>query len=138
MNIRINLTKMFSQFDPRDCSASVMELGEKAGEITYKHARDIAKKRSSWLVSEPPPLAALREWLGDFGAWDDEEIAKWPPRDCWAVFVQMIAGDLREHGVNKVDLSMVPTLQALIERGEGPPFNVVASDDVVYLDYYLG
>ena len=41
--IKVNLTKMFSYREPWDCSNSVANLGDRAGELTWACALEVAE-----------------------------------------------------------------------------------------------
>ena len=44
----------------------------------------------------PEQDAAWREYLPEYGAWGDEEIAEMSPEESTALFVQFVSGDYRE------------------------------------------
>jgi hypothetical protein len=95
-----NVSKMFAETDPRQVSGSQAELGSLAGKIAWANAMEISEDQPpAWLVSDAPEaLAGIREWAGEFGAWDDEEIAAWSAQECFALFAQQIAHEMRMLG----------------------------------------
>ena len=45
-------------------------------------------------------LEAFREFLQSFGAWTQSELCSWSEQELNALFVQFIAGDIRETGLD--------------------------------------
>ncbi len=93
--MELNITHLMERSDDMYLySASVAELGEDAGRITWQNAMDAA--------DIPPPLLTddqlpeFREYIRDFGAWDREEVDSWTSQECNALCLQLIAGDIRE------------------------------------------
>lgn len=41
-------------------------------------------------------IAAFRDHMRGYGAWDDSEIDAWTNRECNALLIQMVSGDARE------------------------------------------
>ena len=95
--MEINITRFFNEADPSDFSASRAERGEHAGRETWNAAKD--EGADSPLLKTEEELAALRSYVKDFGAWDDEEIAAWDAVECNALFIQLVSGDIRETGM---------------------------------------
>lgn len=81
--------------------------------------------------------AAWREYLSEYGAWSDEEIAEMTPDESTALFVQFVSGDYRElessahdagHGIDSLTAATLaqtrmlfrhyPIITALSLRGE--------------------
>jgi hypothetical protein len=98
--MEINITSFVNNEDPFEYSASRAERGENAGRDTWNNAKNLAPT----LLTTPEQIEALREYVKGFGAWDAEEIAAWDDRECNALFVQLISGDMREAGMDDVDL----------------------------------
>lgn len=100
--MEINITSLLS-LDMFAFSHSRMEGGEDAGANTW----DAAKKHAASM--HPPSLAtgeaidAFRDWVADFGAWSEDEISTWDATECNALFLQFIAGEVREAGANKLE-----------------------------------
>lgn len=112
---QINITKFVAQACPRDYSASVAELGNNAGRITWAQAQEDA---GYWqFLNTEADLQTFRDWLKPWGAWDEEEIAAMSPRDLNALLIQWIAGDMRECGIS-ADMSSADW-QAVEQRQQG-------------------
>lgn len=93
----INLSPLLFE-DAFDYSASRAELGDNAGQITWNNA-----KQAPACLKTPEEIEAFRDWVADFGAWSSEEIAAWNATECNALFVQFVAGDIREAGADSLD-----------------------------------
>lgn len=52
------------------------------------------------LLNAPEAIAEFRDYVRDFGAWDDEEITAWNENECNALFLQFVSGDIREAGAD--------------------------------------
>jgi hypothetical protein len=98
--MEINITSFVTNEDPFNYSASAAERGDNAGRETWNNA----KNRAPTLLTTPEQIEALREYVKGFGAWDAEEIAAWDDSECNALFVQLVSGDMREAGMDDVDL----------------------------------
>jgi hypothetical protein len=80
-----------------DCgqfSGSIAELGQDAGRYTWNNS--MAEAESAWPDMTPEQLQKAKDYFGEFGAWEEEEIAAWTPQEVKALLVQLIAGDIRE------------------------------------------
>lgn len=80
-----------------DCgqfSGSIAELGQDAGRYTWNNS--MAEAESAWPEMTPEQLQKAKDYFGEFGAWEDEEIALWTPQEVKALLIQFIAGDIRE------------------------------------------
>lgn len=91
--MEINISK-FMRADPAMYSGSVAELGDNAGKITWNNA----KESGYTLLDTPDKLEAMRKWALSSGGWDAEEIAAWSDVEINALFIQLVAGDMREKG----------------------------------------
>jgi hypothetical protein len=97
--MEIDISRLFmGDFAPMDYSASAAELGQDAGRITWAHAMEDAEGFS--ILNTPDKLDAFRAHVKGFGSWSDEEIAGWTQQECNALFLQMVAGDIREAGLD--------------------------------------
>jgi hypothetical protein len=131
--MEINITSFVTNQDPYEYSASRCELGENAASITWNNAL-----AADTLLTTPEQIEALREYVKGFGAWSREEIAAWSDKQCNALFVQLISGDLREAGFDNVELDEFDW-QEYEERQQAGSIssNVFRGNDgQVY--YYLG
>lgn len=134
--MEIDITRLVTEEDMFEFSASRAERGQNAGPETWANAKDEAAARPL-LADEQLP--AFRDYVRDFGAWEDEEIDGWSPVECNALFVQMVAGDMREaeslcpgDGPGGVDWS---EYEALAEAGTCSGC-IFASGESVF--YYVG
>jgi len=89
----VDVTRLVNEIDPFDLSASIAERGKNAGRDTWNNAKAAAE--------DAPVLAAherdsARDYIANFGAWDEEEIAGWSDTELDAFVLQYAAGDLRE------------------------------------------
>lgn len=87
----INITSLLGT-DMYEFSHSAAEGGENAGRNTWKAALEGPRP----LLNTPEEVEAFRGYVKKFGAWDYEEIAAWDENECQALFLQFIAGDVRE------------------------------------------
>jgi len=110
--MEINITPFFAQqIAPMDLSASVAEIGRDAGSVTWAAACEAAEGLQ--LLTTPEQCDAFKEFLREAGAWSDEEI---DAMNLQAMFLQWIAGDLREMGVrystDVIDWAVIEDYQA--------------------------
>jgi hypothetical protein len=98
--MEINITRIFTsgEYSPMDYSASVAEIGNNAGKITWNNALESSEDYSP--LDTPEKLEAFRDHVEGFGAWSEEEIAAWNVTECNALFVQLVSGDIREAGLD--------------------------------------
>lgn len=96
--MEIKISKFFEECAPMDYSASVAEIGQDAGRATWSAACDDAPDYDHLDTEEK--REAFRTYVGDFGAWSDDEIAAWSNVELGALFLQMVAGDIREAGLD--------------------------------------
>lgn len=75
-------------------SASQMEMGERAGAITWENAIEYAEV--SPIAKLPSEFEAIRDYIRHFGAWDDNEIDRFTYTELNALLIQLIAADFRE------------------------------------------
>lgn len=91
--VEIDITHFVETAEPCEFSGSRMELGDRAGEITWNNAKREAAEAP---ILPEDALGEFRRWAGEFGAWYEEEIAAWDATRCNALLIQYISGDLRE------------------------------------------
>lgn len=92
--MEIDVTAFVNGSDAGDYSASRMELGDDAGRITWANAKREAADAP--MLTTEAQLDALRQWACDSGGWSRDEIAAWSDEECNALFIQIVAGELRE------------------------------------------
>ena len=80
--------------DPQQYSASVVELGERAGQITWANAYRDAEAHP--LLRTTEEIAAAQKYFASMGAWSDHEIRQWSLEELNALLIQLIAGTMRE------------------------------------------
>lgn len=91
--MEIDVTRLVTEADAFEFSASIAERGVNAGKETWANSLEEAKARP--LLSDDQ-LDEARDWARDFGAWDDEQIDAWSADEVNALVVQYVAGNLRE------------------------------------------
>ena len=96
--MEINITSFFHTSQAHLYSASAAELGENAGKITWANAMHLADKHKMLVTDEQ--LEAFRAFVKDTGGWTQEEISHWTNQELNALFVQFVAGDMREAGLD--------------------------------------
>lgn len=98
--MEIDITKLFNsdEYAPMDYSASVAEIGNDAGRVTWSQACEDAPEYNFLDTSDK--LDAFRDHVKGFGAWSEEEIAAWSDVECNALFLQLVSGDIREAGID--------------------------------------
>ena len=99
--MEIDITDFFKTMDAPQLSGSRLELGQNAGQITWNNS--LAASKDKPLLDDEDKLEAFRVWLKPWGGWDDAEIAAMTPHELNALFVQWIAGDVREAGLDTKD-----------------------------------
>lgn len=92
--MEIIVTRLATEADLFEFSASRAERGENAGPETWANANEEAADTP--LVTDPDDIEYVRDYFGEFGAWDDAERATWTPTEVNALLIQYLSGDLRE------------------------------------------
>lgn len=90
----INITKFFNNSQPMKYSASVAELGQTAAEQTWGAACDDSVEYM--MLDNEEKREAFKKHIADFGSWSEAEVAAWSDAELNALFIQLIAGDMRE------------------------------------------
>ncbi len=94
--MEVKITELFKEKEGfSQLSGSVFELGDNAAKITWDNCLDKAEEEA-FLISLPEEIAALKRFILDTGGWDTEEIDSWSLQELNALFIQLIAGDVRE------------------------------------------
>lgn len=94
----INITRFFKEAAPMDYSASVAEIGADAGPSTWRAACEDAPDFN--FLDTEDLREDFREHVAEFGAWSRERIAAWTDVELNALFLQMVAGDMRDTGMD--------------------------------------
>ena len=115
--MEINITPL-ADMDAFPLSHSMMEGGENAGRNTWEASKRQADETP--LLDTPEKLDAFRDWVRDHGAWSDEELAAWTPQEVNALFLQWIAGDVRDLGADTLDGIDWEEAEELQDAGQAP------------------
>jgi len=92
--MEIRITHLCNAETPfRDYSASVAELGQDAGRVTWQAALDDALDYALFSESD---CDEIRDYFRGFGAWSAEELHAMDYQKLQALLLQSIAGDIRE------------------------------------------
>lgn len=92
--MEIDITDFFNTCSPRDFSASVAEIGNDAGVITWTAALEQAADSAHLKTEEQKD--AFREWAKGSGGWTEGEVNAWTDTELNALFIQWVSGDMRE------------------------------------------
>ena len=98
--MQVNVTQFLSEGCMRDYSASVAEIGNDAGPATWQAALDDAPDYGPHLDT-PEKIDAMRQFARSSGGWTDDEVAAWTSAEVNALFLQWVAGDARECGLDR-------------------------------------
>lgn len=136
--MEIKITSFFYTVAPRDLSASVMEIGKDAGKYTWEAALESAAEAR--LLDTEEKVQAFAQFARESGGWTSEEIKKWSVQETNALFLQWIAGDMREMGLHKPvenpDHVDWPAIEAGQENGQIPSTISKGIDGEIY--FYVG
>ena len=91
--MEIDITPL-AELDAFPLSHSAAEGGQTAGRDTWYASLDQAEETP--ILDTPEKLQAMRDFALSSGGWTDEEIAEWTPQEINALFIQWIAGDVRQ------------------------------------------
>lgn len=91
--IEIDVTHLYKGDQSKSYSASIAEIGQDAGRVTWNNAKRTAADRPL-LTEEQIPDA--REYFAEFGAWSREELEAMPSDEINALTLQYVSGDIRE------------------------------------------
>jgi hypothetical protein len=131
--MEIEITSLLEMHAP-DLSASRMELGDNAGNITWQAAKDQAEETP--LLDTPEKLDAMRDFARSSGGWNAGEVAAWDAEEVNALFLQWIAGDVRELGADTLADIDWTEAEAAMAEGQAPSNIFRADDGRIY--FYLG
>jgi hypothetical protein len=131
--MEIDITSLL-EMDCFALSHSRAEGGQNAGAETWNASKEQA--RETPLLDTPEKLDAMRDFASDSGGWTREEIDTWDAQELNALFLQWIAGDVREHGADSLNNLDWGNVEEQRKQGHGP-LNLYRGDDGrVY--FYLG
>lgn len=98
--LELDITDFFKNEEHCYLSGSVAELGDNAGKFTWQNSLKTAPAYYDWLDTKDNARDIIRDYFGQFGAWEKSDIAAWTDRELLALLVQFIAGDIREAGLD--------------------------------------
>lgn len=77
---------------------------EKTLKYCYAHPRGsewkTACERKANFLKTKEEFSAMRYWMRDSGGWEDEEISEMSEDDLNAIFLQLVASEIRDIGVS--------------------------------------
>lgn len=91
--MELNITKFFNETCAKDYQASVAEIGQDAGVITWSAAIDDSE---DYMFVTEDNKEEIQSHFRDYGAWTQEEIEAWSDIELNAILIQDIAGAMRE------------------------------------------
>lgn len=99
--MQLDITDFFNDAEPMDYAASRMEIGQDAGEVTWRAAMNDSAR---WpLIDTDEKREAWRRYLRSMGAWDAREIRAFSDTELNALCIQFVAGDIRASGLKPGD-----------------------------------
>jgi hypothetical protein len=125
--MQIDITSL-SEIDLFTFSHSRAEGGENAGQNTWKAALEDASTRRPPLLSSPEAIESFKDWVKSFGAWSEDERNSWTDEECNALFLQWVAGDVREAGYDSLEEIDWDEYEAQAREGNIPA-NIYHADD---------
>ena len=127
----INITHFFNTAAPMDYFASIAEIGEGAGRATWGAA--VEDSPVYMMLDTAERRDAVRAYLAGFGGWTGEEVAAWSDTELNALFIQLIAGDMREGDlVPDMTAGAWAEYEALAQAGQCAGTMYRATDGEVY------
>lgn len=131
----INITKYFSnELCPSDFSASVVEMGQNAGALTWSYANE--ESQDTILLNTFEQFADFIEHVESMGFDFSEDEKPMNGIELNALFIQLISGDIRESeglSENPIDWDLY---EKECEQGKVSSNLYKGSDGGIY--YYLG
>lgn len=121
--MEINITQFFHETCPRYYQASVAEIGADAGAATWQAAID--DSTDYMILDTAEKREAFRAFVKSSGDWNAEEIAAWNDTELNALFLQWIAGDIRD----SMYLENSPIDWAAYEKDENERHSIFKGND---------
>jgi hypothetical protein len=115
-------------------SHSAFEGGENAGQNTWNASKKEAE--NTQLLNTAEKLQAMRDFARESGGWNREEIAAWSDNELNALFLQWIAGDVRELGADSLDEIDWEEAEEMQHEGQAASNIFKGDDGRIY--FYLG
>jgi len=91
--MQIDITSLLEK-DQFPLSHSRAEGGQNAGQETWQASLEAAKETR--LLDTEEKLQAMRDFARSSGGWTEEDIAAWSDQEINALFLQWVAGDVRQ------------------------------------------
>ena len=129
--MEINITSLLGMHAPT-LSASQFELGNNAGQITWRASQEQAEKTP--ILQTENELQAMRDFARASGGWDEDEVNAWTPQGVNALFLQWIAGDVRALGADSLEEIDWTEAEELQREGQAPSNLFRADDGRVFFD----
>ena len=128
----INITRLVTDTETWDLTGSVATHGPNVARNTWENALQTAQ--DSPLLTTEEELQAMRDWAYSSGGWDENEIDSWSDQELNALFLQLVAGDMREIGLEDSDLESFDWAECEQRQSAGEiPCNIyLGSDGEVY------
>lgn len=114
--MEIDITSLLEE-DLFQFSHSRMEGGENAGRNTWNAAKEAAA--TAPILRSEDELEAMRGWAKSSGGWTREEIEEWDAEELNALFLQLVAGDVRSAGWDSLEEAEWDDGGALIDSRNG-------------------
>lgn len=97
-NYEIDITDFFNNARPIYYSASVAELGNDAGRITWENAVDAV---DAWrFLDNDEKTENWKKFIRSSGGWTEEEVDAFSETELNALLIQWLSGDIRESGLD--------------------------------------
>lgn len=132
--MEIDITDFVMNEEPFNYSASAAEMGTRAGQITWLNAKEEGARKP--LLTTEEQLQALRDHVEDMGF--GGEVQGYDANACNALFIQLISGDMREAGMDDVDLEDFDWTEYTARSEQGQVSGSIYRGDNGRIYYYLG
>lgn len=133
--MELDITDFFKTCTPFELSASQAEMGAQAGRLTWQNSMKAAE--TTQLLNSEDAREAFKAFVRSSGGWTQPEIDAWTEQQLNALFLQWIAGDMRQLGIEDgsadIDWTAIGERQ---KEGSAPSNIFLGSDERVY--FYLG
>jgi hypothetical protein len=133
--MEIDITRFFNEAAPMDYSASQAEIGANAGPDTW---RACVEASPDWMyLDTEDKRQAWRTWARESGGWNADEIAAWTHTELNALFIQWVAGDMRQMGIDRPGQSLDWEQVEQYQHAGRMPSNIFKGDDG-HVYFYIG
>ena len=139
--MNIDITSLL-EMDCFNLSHSAAEGGQDAGRNTWNASKAAAAEMQPPLLDTDEKLEAMRDFAKSSGGWTREEIAAWSADEINALFLQWIAGDVREcpavEGGRAESLDEIDWQEYEEQASAGQISSNLSKDDDGKIWFYLG